>query len=99
MFMHPEDRNKLEPPYADYELFPATLEAPPEPTVETILDRMRCDVRKTHESAGADAARAVVVAIGNYEYLSFRRPEIMDEALLLLQEVDPGAGQTHRWGP
>jgi len=99
MLLTPEERDLLILPYKDYEPLPPGLEPPDEPSAETIIERMTSDAHATCAAAGDRAAMAVVVAVGNYEYVSFKREAVMKAAEELLDELDPSGKETHRWGP
>lgn len=97
--LSPAERGQIVAPYPDYEPEPAD-EPPDFPTVAEIVTRMSADAGAA-AAAGEDgrkAAIALVIAVGNYEWVSFQRQEIIDAAELLLDRLTQEPGQTRRWG-
>ena len=73
---------------------------PPQPMPEEaeIIKRLEADVEAA-DALGPDARAAVVgliVAVGNYEWLSYKRPGVIAKANHLLAKYDPE--HSWRWG-
>jgi hypothetical protein len=97
--LSPEGRRQLVLPYDDYDL-DFTDTPPAHPAPGEIIARMAADAGEAAAAgeAGKNAAAALVVAVGNYEWVSFQRGEIIDACEKLLDRYDPNPRETRRWG-
>lgn len=94
----PDERLHLVQPYLDYEPNPGDKGVPL--PGEELIERMTADAAAAaaHGDAGRRAAVAVVIAVGNYEWVSFQRDDVIAAANALLGVYDEQSKETRRWG-
>jgi hypothetical protein len=74
------------PPYEDW----AEVSENP----DELIAKLQQDARAA--KATPEAAAGLVIAVGNYEYLDEKRPEVLDAAGSLLEEL--GRERSKYWG-
>jgi hypothetical protein len=94
----PDERLQLVLPYPDYEPNPGD-KGEPLPS-EELIERMTADAAAAaaYGDAGKRAAAALVICVGNYEWVSGQRDDVIAAANALLDVYDEHPKETRRWG-